>query len=260
MLKVRVIPTLLWKNVGLVKGVGFDSWRRVDTVMPAIKVFNTRDVDELILLDISATLDKRDLDYEAIEEFSSECFVPFTIGGGIQDIEQVRKLLFTGADKVVINSASYRDPQLISDVARHFGSQCIVASIDAKRMGNGKYECFSHSGKKATGKEPREWAKELEEMGAGEILITSIEKDGAMEGYDIKLIRQITDNVKIPVIASGGAGDYEDMLKALEFGKCSAVAAASIFYFTERTPMEAKLFLAAKGVPVRNVNTQGVKF
>lgn len=156
MLKVRVIPTLLWKNVGLVKGVGFDSWRRIDTVMPAIKVFNTRDVDELILLDISATLDKRDLDYEAIEEFSSECFVPFTIGGGIQDIEQVRKLLFTGADKVVINSASYRDPQLIPDVARHFGSQCIVASIDAKRMGNGKYECFSHSGKKSTGKDPRE--------------------------------------------------------------------------------------------------------
>ena len=143
MLKVRVIPTLLWNNVGLVKGVGFDSWRQIDTVMPAIKVYNTRDVDELILLDITATQENRDLDYQTIEEFSSECFVPFTIGGGIQDIEQVRKLLFTGADKFVINSASYRDPNLISNVARYFGSQCIVASIDAKRMGNGKYECFS---------------------------------------------------------------------------------------------------------------------
>ena len=260
MLKVRVIPTLLWKDVGLVKGIGFDSWRRVDTVMPAIKVYNTRDVDELVLLDISATLDNRDLDYEAIEEYSSECFVPFSIGGGIRNIEQVRKLLFTGADKVVINSASYSNSQLIADVARRFGSQCIIASIDAKRVGNGKYECFSHSGKVPTDKEPGKWAKELEAMGAGEILITSIEKDGTMEGYDIELIRQITDKVKIPVIASGGAGDYEDMFKALEQGKSSAVAAASIFHFTERTPMEAKKFLAEKGIPVRNANIQATKF
>lgn len=254
MLKVRVIPTLLWKNTGLVKGIGFNSWRRIGTVMPAIKVYNTRDVDELILLDISATLDRRELDYDAVEEYSSECFVPLTIGGGVQNMEQIRRLLLAGADKVVINSAAYYDPELITEAARRFGSQCIVASVDAKQTGEGKYECFSHSGKRPTNKEPKAWARELEERGAGEILITSVERDGTMDGYDIALIKQVTENVNIPVIASGGAGNYEDMFKALEVGKSSAVAAASIFQFTERTPIEAKRFLSEKGIPVRGLN------
>jgi imidazole glycerol-phosphate synthase subunit HisF len=255
MLKVRVIPTLLWKDIGLVKGVHFDSWRRVGTVMPAIKVYNTRDVDELILLDISATLDQRDLDYASIEEYSAECFVPLTIGGGIHSLEQIRKLLLAGADKVAVNSAAYHQPELIREASQRFGSQCIVASIDAKRQAEGVYECFSHSGSSPTGKEPKVWAKELEKCGAGEILITSVERDGTMEGYDIELIRQVTDNVKIPVIASGGAGDYQDMFEALDLGKSSAVAAASIFHFTERTPMEAKRYLSTKGIPVRGLNT-----
>ena len=256
MLKVRVIPTLLWKDVGLVKGVGFDSWRRIDTVLPAIKVYNMRDVDELILLDVSATLDQRDLDYEAIERYSSECFVPLAIGGGVYDLEQIRKLLLAGADKVVINSAAYQDPELITKASRRFGSQCIVAGVDAKRLAEGEYECFSHSGKRPTGKEPKAWAMELEERGAGEVLITSIDRDGTMKGYDIELTRQVTGNVNIPVIASGGAGNYEDMFKALKVGMSSAVAAASIFHFTECTPREAKRFLSEKGIPVRGINKQ----
>lgn len=256
MLKVRIIPTLLWKNTGLIKGVSFDSWRRVGTVMPSIKVYNTRDVDELILLDISATLDQRDLDYAAIEEYSAECFVPLTIGGGIHSLEQIRKLLLAGADKVVINSAAYQRPELVTEASRRFGSQCIVVSIDARRFTEGGYECFSHSGKTPTGKEPRVWAKELEERGAGEIMITSIEKDGTMEGYDIELIREVTGNVNIPVIASGGAGDYQDMFEALDLGKSSAVAAASIFHFTESTPIEAKRYLSSKGIPVRGFKAQ----
>ncbi|AWI03682.1 imidazole glycerol phosphate synthase subunit HisF [Clostridium drakei] len=250
MLKVRIIPTLLWKDVGLVKGIGFNSWRRIDTVLPAIKVYNMRGVDELILLDISSTNEKREPDYESVKEFSQECFIPFTVGGGIKSIENIKKLLRSGADKVSINTEAFNNINLIREGAKMFGSQCIVVSIDAKKE-NGRYYCYSHSGTKCTGIEVSRWAKEIEKNGAGEIIITSIEKDGTMEGYDIDLINEITKNVKIPVIASGGAGNYEDMFKAIKDGKASAVAAASIFHFTEKTPRAAKMFLASKGIPVR---------
>lgn len=251
MLKTRIIPTLLWKNEGLVKGIGFNSWRRVGTILPAIKVYNTRQVDELIVVDITATEEDREPDYEEIEDFSAECFVPLTVGGGVKDIEIVKKLLRAGADKVSINSAAFNNPQLISQIANSFGSQCVVASIDAKKIGD-KYECFSCSGKHATGISVSEWAKELERFGAGEILITSIEKDGTMEGYDIELIKQVTDRVSIPVIASGGAGNYDHMYQAIVQAKASAVAAASIFHFTHQTPLEAKNYLTSKGIFVRN--------
>ena len=255
MLKVRVIPTLLWKNFGLVKGVGFDSWRRIGTLMPAIKVYNTRDVDELILVDICATLEERDLDYESIEEVAAECFVPITVGGGIHSVEQIRRLLLVGADKICINSAAYERPELIREAADRFGSQCIVASIDARRGPDGRPECASHSGTLPRGKDPRSWARELEEFGAGELLVTSIERDGAMQGYDLELVRAISEAVTIPVIASGGAGSYEHMASAVETGKASAVAAASIFHFTEQTPIEAKRYMASRGIPVRGVST-----
>lgn len=254
MLKVRVIPTLLWKNFGLVKGVGFDSWRRVGTILPAIKVYNTREVDELILVDITATREGREPDYESVREFSAECFVPLTVGGGIGHIDQIKTLLRSGADKVCLNSSAHRDPKLITEAAAKFGSQCVVASIDAKRGEQGHYECFSHSGTKATGRDPVSWARELEALGAGEILLTNIECDGAMKGYDLELTRQVAGAVGIPVIASGGAGSYQHMLDALRVGNASAVAAASIFHFTQQTPLEAKNFLAKHGVPVRNVN------
>ncbi|AKM82203.1 TPA: imidazole glycerol phosphate synthase subunit HisF [Candidatus Berkelbacteria bacterium] len=251
MLKVRVIPTLLWKDVGLVKGIGFDSWRRVGSLLPAIRVYNTRQVDELILVDITATADNHKLDLETISEMSCECFVPFTVGGGIKKVDDIKQLLRAGADKVAINSAAYDDPTIITEGAKLFGSQCIVASIDAKKNKDGKYICYSHAGKKKRNIEVSVWAKKLEELGAGEILITSIEKDGTMDGYDINLIKAVTNVVSIPVIASGGAGSYEDLYQAISKGKASAVAAASIFHYTEQTPMEAKGYLHSKKIPVR---------
>lgn len=254
MLKVRVIPTLLWKNVGLVKGVGFDSWRRVGTVMPAIKVYNTREVDELVLLDITATEEHRTPDYQDIEDFSAECFVPLTVGGGIRCVDDIRRLLRAGADKVAINTAAFEQPSLINDAADRFGSQCVVASIDARKLEHGRYECFSRCGMQPTGREVASWAREMEQRGAGEILITSVERDGTMQGYDLNLVKLVADSVNTPVIASGGAGDYQHMFEAIDQAKASAVAAASIFHFTQQTPLEAKQFLATKGVPVRNVN------
>lgn len=250
MLKVRIIPTLLWKDTSLVKGIGFDSWRRVDTVLPAIKVYNLREVDELVLLDISATKELREPDYSFIEEFSSACFVPFAVGGGITKIEHIKKLLRSGADKVVINSAAYENLDLVREGSRIFGAQCIVVSIDCKKIDE-KYYCFSHSGTRNTGIELEVWIKTLEENGAGEILITSIDLDGTMQGYDLELIKSVTSNVNIPVIASGGAGNYDDFYNAITLGGASAVAAASMFHFTEKTPKEAKRYLKSKGINVR---------
>ena len=251
MLKVRVIPTLLWKNFGLVKGIAFDSWRRIGTVLPAIKIYNMRDVDELILLDISATAEGRDPDYESIAEFCAECFVPLTIGGGIRNLEQIQRLLKAGADKIAINTAAYSDPQLIRSAAARFGSQCVVVSIDARSTAGRTYECFSHCGTKPTGRNVLAWAKEAEGLGAGEILLTSVERDGAMQGYDVDLVRAVAEAVRIPVIASGGAGSYDHMFQALAEGGASAVAAASMFHFTQQTPLEAKQYLSARGLPMR---------
>ncbi len=243
------MPTLLWKDPGLVKGSGFDNWRRVGPILPAIKVYNLRQVDELIVVDIIATNENREPDYQEISDFSKECFVPLTVGGGIKNVENVRKILGAGADKVCINSAIFNNPKLISQIAQKFGSQCVVVSIDAKRIGD-QYECFSHSGTKPVSISPTELAKKAEKLGAGEILITSIERDGTMKGYDLELISRVVKAVSIPVIASGGAGNYKDMLKAIKAG-ASAVAAASIFHFTEQTPLEAKDYLRSKGVSVR---------
>lgn len=254
MLKVRVIPTLLWKEVGLVKGIAFDSWRRVGSVLPAIKVYNTRQVDELILLDITATKNGSDPDYETIADLAAECFVPLTVGGGISKITQIKELLRAGADKVAINTAAYSNPDVIRESSKMFGRQCIVASIDVRRVGEGIYKCYSHCGENETEWEPVKWAKELERLGAGEILITSVENDGTMEGYDLELIKRVTASVNIPVIASGGAGDFEDAYKALTLGKASAVAMASMFHFTEKTPLEVKQYLGERGIPVRNIN------
>ena len=251
MLKVRVIPTLLWKDYGLVKGIGFDSWRRVGTVLPAIKVYNTREVDELILVDITATAEAREPDYESVAEFSAECFVPLTVGGGIRTLEHITNLLLAGADKVSINSAAYETPALVTEAANRFGSQCIVASIDARRMPDGRHECISRSGTMPMGRRPADWAREVEALGAGEILITSVERDGTMQGYDMELIQQVTSVVQIPVIASGGAGNYDHMAATIRTGRASAAAAASIFHFTQQTPLEAKRHMASLGIPVR---------
>ncbi|RYF42667.1 MAG: imidazole glycerol phosphate synthase subunit HisF [Comamonadaceae bacterium] len=251
MLKVRVIPTLLLKGPGLVKGVGFDSWRRVGPVLPAVKVYNTRDVDELVLVDITANSTGEAPDVESISDFADECFVPFTVGGGVRDTAQMQQLLRAGADKVCVNTAAYEVPGLIAEGARRFGAQCVVVSIDARRTGDG-WRSYSHSGKRETEWNPVDWAREVVDRGAGEILLTSIDRDGTMQGYDLDLIEQVVRAVNVPVVASGGAGTYEHMRQAIQQAGASAVAAASMFHFTEQTPAEAKKALAAAGIAVRS--------
>lgn len=256
MLKVRVIPTLLWKGYGLVKGVGFDSSRRVGPVLPAIKVYNQRDVDELVLVDITAHSSIGELDYESIDEFSSNCFIPLTVGGGVRRLDQVQGLLNSGADKVVVNTFAYDDNNLISSIAARHGSQSIVASVDVRLKDDFLgWECYSHAGQKPTGRDVVSWVKQLENSGAGEILITSIDRDGTMNGYDLELISEVVNAVKVPVIASGGAGNYQHMVDAVKISGASAVAAASMFHFTELTPAGAKLILSEAGIPVRQSYT-----
>jgi imidazole glycerol-phosphate synthase subunit HisF len=250
MLKVRVIPTLLWKNFGLVKGEKFDSWRRVGPVLPAIKVYNQREVDELILVDIVAHGSDDDPDFEAVADFGQDCFVPLTVGGGIRNLDQVRRLLRAGADKVSVNSAAYTKPSLVEDIAARFGAQCVVVSIDVKHEGK-SWQCYSCAGSEPTGRDAIAWAREMEDRGAGEILITSIERDGTMLGYDLDLIAAVVSCVNIPVIASGGAGNYRHMVEAVQQAGASAVAAASIFHFTEQTPAGAKAALAESGIAIR---------
>ncbi len=249
--KVRVMPTLLFKDVGLVKGVAFDSWRRVGAAMQAVKVYNMREVDELVFLDITATRDGRPPDFATVDDLADECFMPLTAGGGVRSSEDVRRLLRVGADKVALNTAAVEKPELLREIAERFGSQCVVVSIDARRHANGRYEVFTHAGTLATGKDPVSVARQAEAFCAGELLVTSIDRDGTMTGYDIELTRQVAEAVSIPVIASGGAGRYDDMVEAIGQGKASAVAAASMFHFTEQTPLEAKRHLRRAGINVR---------
>ncbi len=249
--KIRVMPTLLFKDLGLVKGVRFDSWRRVGSAMQAVKVYNLREVDELVYLDISATNSGRSPDFGTVDELADECFMPLTVGGGVRSVEDVRRLLQVGADKVAINTAAVETPEVIRQIADRFGSQCVVVSIDARHHADGTYEVYTHSGAVPTGKDPVWLAKEVESLGAGEILLTSINRDGTMTGYDIELTRRVSTAVSIPVIASGGAGTYAQMAEVLREGRASAIAAASMFHFTEQTPLEAKRYLRGQGFPVR---------
>jgi imidazole glycerol-phosphate synthase subunit HisF len=251
-LKVRVIPTLLWKGFGLVKGVAFNSWRRVGTVLPAIKVYNSRDVDELILVDIIASQEQRPPDHESVVDLSQECSVPFCVGGGVSSLQDITALLHAGADKVCINSISFATPNLVDAAANQYGSQCIVASVDARRFDDGSYSVFSHSGTRDCHRDPVQWVRELCDRGAGEILLTSIDRDGTMTGYDLSLIERVAAAVDVPVIASGGAGTYDHMVAAIRDAGASAVAAASMFHFTEQTPAGAKQALHAAGIPVRS--------
>jgi cyclase len=249
--KIRVMPTLLYRELGLVKGVAFDSWRRVGSAMQAIKVYNLREVDELVFLDVAATREGRPPDLELIDELADECFMPLTVGGGVRNLADVRRLLQVGADKVGVNSAALESPDLIREIASRFGSQCAVVSIDAKRHPDGRYEVYSHSGTRPAGKDPVAWARACQELGAGEILLTAIDRDGTLSGYDVELTRRVSQALSIPVIASGGAGSYAHMAEVLRDGKAAAVAAASMFHFTEQTPLEAKRYLRQAGFSVR---------
>ena len=251
MLKLRVMPTMLYKDLTLVKGVGFDSWRRVGSLLQQVKVYNLREVDELVFVDITATKEGRPPDFQLIDDFADECFMPLTVGGGVRTIDDIRRLLQVGADKVTINSAAIATPTLISEGAQLFGSQCIVVSIDYKKHDDGRYEVYTHAGSRPTGWDPVAFSEQVEKLGAGEILLTSIDRDGTFSGYDIELTRQVVEKVDIPVIASGGASSYADMAAVIEQAKVTAVAAASIFHFTEQTPLEAKRYLKSKGFSIR---------
>lgn len=251
MLKTRIIPILLLKDVGLVKGVAFDSWRRVGSAMQSIRVYNMREVDELVLLDIAATPAGARPNFQDVDELADNCFMPMTVGGGVKTIEDIRDLLSVGADKVAINTAAVGTPELVRDGAREFGAQCIVVSIDVRRDAVGRSEVVTHCGRQSTGRDPVAWAKEVEALGAGEILLTSVDRDGTMQGYDVDLVRDVAGAVGIPVIAAGGCGNYGHMADALTQTRASALAAASIFHFTEQTPREAKAYLAERGFRVR---------
>ncbi len=249
MLKTRIIPTLLYRDFGLVKGVGFDSRRAVGGAMQAIKVYNMRSVDELVFLDVTATLQGRGPDVDLIDELADDCFMPLTVGGGVRTVEHVRQLLRAGADKVALGTAIIEEPDLIEQAASKFGSQCVVAVLDVCRV-DGQPRISIRSGSTPTELEPAELATRVQESGAGEILLQSVERDGSMDGYDIETIRLVAEAVSIPVIASGGAGSGAHMQAAVEAG-ASAVSAASIFHYTEQTPLEVKRELASAGVPVR---------
>jgi cyclase len=250
-LKTRIIPTLLYKDFGLVKGERFDSRRAVGSAMQAIKVYNLRGVDELVFLDVTATLQGREPDYELIDDLADDCFMPLTVGGGVRTIDHVRRLLEVGADKVAIGTASIEAPDLIEAAAERFGVQCVVAVIDTRATEPGGPErAWLRSGTEPTDLDPVELALRLESAGAGEILLQSIERDGTMVGYDLETIAAVAAAVSIPVIASGGCGTYDHMVQALQAG-AAALGAAAIYHFTEQTPMEAKHHLAAAGYPVR---------
>jgi imidazole glycerol-phosphate synthase subunit HisF len=251
MLKTRVMPTLLFRDHGLVKGEGFDSWRRVGTALQSVRVYNLREVDELVFLDIGARLNGRKPDFMEIDEIADNCHMPLTVGGGVSTIEDFRSLLAVGADKVAVNTAAIDTPELVRDAAREFGTQCVVVSIDARRGADGACEVFAGCGKAATGRDPVAWAREVEALGAGEILLCSVERDGTMTGYDVELVRDVAAAVGIPVIASGGCGSYEHMAQVLAGTRAAALAASAIFQFTEQTPLEAKRYLAERGFPMR---------
>lgn len=245
MLKRRIIPTLLMRDGMLVKGEKFDSWRRIGPVLPMIRVYESRQVDELILLDIAATPEGRGPDMATIANVAGECMMPLTVGGGVRDLDTIQELLRIGADKVAIGTAFMDVPYLIREAAIKFGSQCLTVTIDVKD-GGVTLDC----GQRWTSMPPDIWAAHAELMGAGEILLTSVDRDGTMQGYDLDLIRLVSKAVSIPVIAAGGARDYDDFTSAFKAG-AHAVAASALFQFTEATPLGAKRHLAEKGIPVR---------
>lgn len=250
MLKVRVIPTLLYRDFGLVKGVRFDSWRHVGSAMQAIKVYNMRGVDEVAFLDVAATPNGSPPDFALVDDLADDCFMPMAVGGGVRTLDDFRRLLQVGADKVVVGTAALTAPEVVEKAAARFGTQCVVVAVDTAASAGADPTVRIRCGREDTGRDPVEVARQLELLGAGEILLTSIDRDGTMDGYDLDTLGRVCEAVSVPVIASGGAGTYEDMAAALAAG-ASAVAAASIFLFTERTPMGAKEHLRSQGIPVR---------
>lgn len=248
MLKTRVIPILTIKDLRLVKSVQFAEHRNIGSYIAAVRVFNSRDVDEMAILDLDGNA--AGIKPQLIEEITKECFMPLTVGGGIKTLGDIQTLLGVGADKVSINTAVLLRPEFISEAAERFGSQAVVISVDTKKTTDG-YKVFSHNGSQETVWAPDQWACEAQKRGAGEILLTSIDHDGMMDGYDLELVRFVSSVVDIPVIAAGGAGNPEHCIDVIQIGKASAVAATSIFQYTQITPRSIKEHLLKAGIEAR---------
>lgn len=252
MLKKRIIPCLDVKDGRVVKGVNFVDLIDAGDPVEQAKVYEQQGADELCFLDITASSDNRDTIYHVVEEVAETCFMPLTVGGGVRKVEDVRKLLNSGADKVAINTAAVFEPEIVRQASDKFGSQCIVVAIDAKMNPNSKrYEIYTHGGRKETGIEAIEWAKKMETLGAGEILLTSMDRDGTKAGFECNLTSKVSEAVKIPVIASGGVGTLEHFAEGIIKGKADAVLAASVFHFGQYSIKEVKEYMAKQNIPVR---------
>jgi len=251
MLKARVIPCLDVHEGRVVKGVNFVDLIDAGDPVEQARVYDKAGADELCFLDITASHEDRDTIYDVVGRTAEQCFMPLTVGGGVRTNEDVRKLLLAGADKVSINTAAVHNPEFVREAATKFGSQCIVVAIDAKSVGPDKFEIFTHGGRKPTGIDAVEWARRMAELGAGEILLTSMDRDGTKQGFNIPLTRAVADAVPIPVIASGGVGTLDHMVEGITEGHASAVLAASIFHFGTFTIAKTKAHMAAAGVPIR---------
>ena len=250
MLKNRIIPCLDVKNGRVVKGINFVDLKDAGDPVEQAKIYSDGGADEICFLDITASNENRDTIYDVVEKTSKKCFVPLTVGGGVRSVEDIRKLLNCGADKVSINTAAVNDNQVVVDSSKKFGSQCIVVAIDAKKNGD-IWEIYTHGGRNKTDIDAIKFAKEMEKSGAGELLVTSMDRDGTQVGYDIDLMSKISSAVNIPVIASGGVGTLDHLVDGIKLGNASAVLAASIFHYGKYSIKQAKEYLDSKGIPVR---------
>ena len=251
MLKTRIIPCLDVADGRVVKGVNFVGLRDAGDPVDAAKAYDAAGADELCFLDIHATHENRGTMFDMVTRTAEQCYIPLTVGGGVRTVQDVRDLLLAGADKVSFNSAAVANPDVVGEASAHFGSQCIVVAIDAKTVSSGKWEIFTHGGRKSTGIDAVEFAKLVTKNGAGEILLTSMDRDGTKAGYNLPLTRAISDAVSVPVIASGGVGTLEHLVEGVKEGHASAVLAASIFHFGTYSIKEAKEYMQAAGIPMR---------
>ena len=250
MLKNRIIPCLDVKNGRVVKGINFVDLKDAGDPVEQAKIYSDGGADEICFLDITASNENRNTIYDVVEKTSKKCFVPLTVSGGVRSIEDINKLLNCGADKVSINTSAVQNPKVVIESSKKFGSQCIVVAIDAKKNGD-TWEVFTHGGRNKTGIDAIEFAKIMEDSGAGELLVTSMDRDGTQVGYDIELMLKISSKVNIPVIASGGVGNLDHLVDGIKLGNASAVLAASIFHYGKHSVKEAKEYLDSKGIPVR---------